>query len=56
MGAVLLLSGCKRSKLAEKYHPAKLDSTEVKGIMRVTLDAQAAERIGLETATVREEQ
>jgi len=54
-GAMLLLSGCKQDQVAEKYHPATIDSTDVKGIMRVTLDARAAERIGLETAQVREE-
>jgi len=55
IGGVLLLSGCQRASLAEKPHPARIDSTDVKGIMRVTLDARAAERIGLETAPVREE-
>ena len=55
-GAILLLSGCKQDQVAEKYHPATLDSTEVKGIMRVTLDARAVDRIGLETTPVREEQ
>ena len=54
-GAILLLSGCKEDKVAEKYHPATIDSTDVKGIMKVTLDARAADRIGLETAQVREE-
>jgi hypothetical protein len=53
-GAVLLVSGCRRDQVAEKYHPATLDSTEVAGIMRVTLDARAAERIGLKTAAVEE--
>ncbi len=55
IGAVLTVSGCKQDSVAEKYHPATLDSTEVKGIMRVTLDARAAERIGLATGEVREE-
>ncbi len=55
IGAVLTVSGCKQDSVAEKYHPARLDSTEVKGIMRVTLDARAAERIGLATGEVREE-
>lgn len=56
MGAVLALTGCRNDKLAEAYHPAKLDSTDVKGIMKVTLDARAAERIGLETGEVTEQQ
>lgn len=55
LGAILALAGCKQDTVAEKYHPAKLDSTEVKGIMKVTLDAKAAERIGLETAELAEE-
>ena len=55
IGAVLALSSCREDKVAEKYHPATLDSTEVKGIMRVTLDAKAAERIGLQTASITEE-
>jgi hypothetical protein len=54
IGGVLLLSGCKTEKMAEKYHPAKIDSTEVAGIMQVTLDARAAERIGLMTAPMGE--
>jgi hypothetical protein len=41
--------------VAEKYHPAKVEDTDQKGIKRVTLDARAAERIGLETTPVREE-
>ncbi len=53
--AALMLAGCKQDSVAEKYHPAKLDSTEVKGIMKVTLDARAAERIGLETTELTEE-
>ena len=55
IGSLLLLSGCKQDKIAEKHHPAKIDSTEVQGIMRVTLEPRAAERIGLQTAPVREE-
>jgi hypothetical protein len=55
IGATLALSSCKTDQVAEKYHPAKLDSTDVKGIMRVTLDAKAAERIGLQTTAITEE-
>jgi hypothetical protein len=55
IGVALSLAGCKNDTVAEKYHPAKLDSTEVKGIMRVTLDQQAADRIGLQTASITEE-
>jgi hypothetical protein len=55
IGAVLALASCKTESIAEKYHPAKLDSTDVKGIMRVTLDEKAAERIGLQTVAITEE-
>ena len=55
IGSLLLLSGCKQDQIAQKHHPAKVDSTDVKGIMRVTLEPRAAERIGLQTAPVREE-
>ena len=55
IGMALALASCKQESVAEKYHPAKIDSTDVKGIMRVTLDQQAADRIGLQTAAVTEE-
>ena len=55
IGAALLASGCQRAAIAQKHSPAKVDSTEVKGIMKVTLDSKAAERIGLETAEIIEE-
>jgi hypothetical protein len=54
IGMALALTSCRQDTVAEKYHPAKLDSTEVKGIMRVTLDQQAAHRIGLETGPITE--
>ncbi|HKQ56856.1 MAG TPA: hypothetical protein VJY35_03220 [Candidatus Eisenbacteria bacterium] len=56
VGSLALLTGCKEDKVAEKYHPAKLEDTAEKGISRVILEARAAERIGLRTAQVREEQ
>jgi hypothetical protein len=52
IGAALALASCRSDKAATVHHPAKLDSTEVKGIMRVTLEPRAAERIGLQTAEV----
>jgi hypothetical protein len=52
----LPLSGCKEKPAAKKEHPAKLEESGVKGIMKVTLTARAAERIGLQTTQVREEQ
>ena len=56
VGSLVLLAGCKEDKVAEKYHPAKLEDSDTKGIMRVILDARAAERIGVKTAEVREQQ
>lgn len=52
----LPLVGCKKDQVAEKHHPAKLEESGEKGIMKVILEARAAERIGLETQPVREEQ
>jgi hypothetical protein len=52
----LPLTGCKKDSVAEKYHPATVEESGQKGIMKVTLDARAAERIGLETAPIRQEQ
>ena len=56
MGAALMASGCHNTTVAEKHNPAKVDTTEVKGIMRVTLEKRAAERIGLQTVAVRDEE
>jgi len=55
IGAVLVLSGCKQDKIEEKHHPAKLEESGQEGIMKVTLEARAAERIGIQTAPVLEE-
>ena len=55
LGTALLGSGCKVDKVEEKHHPAKVEETDQKGIMRVTLEPRAAERIGLQTAQVLEE-
>ena len=55
LGAVLLVSGCKQDKIEEKYHPAKLEESGEKGIMRVILEPKAAERIGLQTAQIVEQ-
>lgn len=55
IGVVLVVSGCKQDKVAEKHHPAKIEEDDQKGIVRVTLDARAAERIGITTAPVAEE-
>ena len=55
LGAAVLVGGCKDESTASKYHPAKIEETDQKGINRVTLDARAAERIGLQTAAISEE-
>jgi hypothetical protein len=55
IGAALFLSSCKTEHVAKSHNPAKVDSTDVKGIMKVTLEPRAAERIGLATAPVAEE-
>lgn len=51
----LPLAGCKDVKVAEKVHPATLEESGEKGIMKVRLTEMAAARIGLETTQVREE-
>jgi len=55
IGAVLVLMGCKQDTIEEKHHPAKLEESGTEGIMKVTLEARAAERIGIQTAPVLEE-
>ena len=55
IGAVLVLSGCKQDKVEEKHHPAKLEESGQEGIMKVTLEARAAERIGIQTTPIVEE-
>lgn len=55
LGSVLLVTGCKRDKIEEKHHPAKLEETDQKGIMRVILEPKAVERIGLQTAQITEQ-
>jgi hypothetical protein len=56
IGTVLLVSGCKRDNVAARHEPVKIEETDEKGIMRVTLEARAAERIGVQTTRVSEEQ
>jgi hypothetical protein len=55
LGSLLMVSGCRNGDQAPKYHPATVEETDQEGIKKVTLDARAAERIGLETAPIREE-
>jgi len=45
IGAVLLVSGCKVDKVADKHHPAKVEETDQKGILRVTLEPRAAGKL-----------
>lgn len=55
IGAMLVLSGCKQDRIEEKHHPATLTESGQEGIMKVTLEPRAIERIGIQTASVREE-
>jgi len=55
LGTIIMVSGCNREQVAEKYHPAKLEETSDKDIMKVTLEPKAAERIGLKTVALSEE-
>ncbi len=55
MGAALLTSGCRSDSVVARHEPVKIEETDQKGIMRVTLEAKAAERLGIETARVSEE-
>ena len=54
VGTLVVVSGCNREQVAEKYHPAKTEETDQKGILKITLEPRAAERIGLETAPLAE--
>lgn len=53
--AAMSLAGCRQEQVAEVHHPATLEESGVEGIMKVRLTPRAAERIGIETAPVREE-
>jgi len=55
IGVALAVSGCKSDKVTEVHHPAKLVESGTEGIMQVVLEAQALERIGLQTTQVRQE-
>jgi hypothetical protein len=55
VGALVAVSGCNREQVAEKHHPAKTEETDQKGILKITLEPRAAERIGLETVALSEE-
>lgn len=52
LGTVLLVSSCKQDKVEEKHHPARVEESGQEGIMKVTLERRAAERIGLQTAAI----
>jgi hypothetical protein len=51
---VVLLAGCRAVEAPDvsSYEPASVDPIEGSGLARVTLTEDAAQRIGLETATV----
>jgi len=53
--AGFVLAGCGTKKSTEKPHPATVEETSTKGIMRVTLEPKAVERVGIEMVVVREE-
>ena len=55
LGTVLVATGCRSESPAARHEPVKIEETDTKGIMRVTLEARAAERLGIETARVSEE-
>src|SRR5512145_2517589 len=57
MVCVLPLAACSQhdSHAAHTDHPAQVDKIEGSELSRVTLTEKAAERIGLETASVREQ-
>lgn len=52
---VLVLGGCRTTRVAEVHHPATLVETGQDGIMKVVLEEQALARLGLVTAPVAEE-
>ena len=56
--SVLPLAACSQhdSQAAHGDHPAQVDKIEGSELSRVTLTEKAAERIGLETASVREQE
>lgn len=53
--AIALLSGCQEHEVVQQSHPATLEQTDQKGIMRVILTERAVERVGIQTASVLEE-
>lgn len=55
LGTALMAAGCRSDSPVARHEPVKLEETDQKGIMRVTLEAKAAERLGIETARVSEE-
>ena len=53
--ALALLTGCHETKVVEQDHPATLEESDQKGIMKIRLTEKAAERTGIQTTQVREE-
>jgi hypothetical protein len=54
--AGVLLAGCGSETVEAKSPPAVIEATEIEGINKVTLTEKAAERLDIQTDTVREEQ
>jgi hypothetical protein len=52
IGAVLVLAGCKSDNVTEVHHPAKLEESGMEGILKVTLEEKAVDRIGIQTTQV----
>ena len=55
LATAVAVTGCKKDKVAQVHHPAKLEESGKDGIMKVRLEAKAAERLGIQTAPVRQE-
>lgn len=55
LAAAVAVTGCRGNKVAEVHHPAKLEESGKEGIMKIRLEAKAAERLGIQTAPVRQE-
>ncbi len=55
LGMAIMATGCKSEAPVARHEPLKIEETSEKGIMKLTLEARAAERLGIETARVSEE-
>ena len=55
IGAAVLISSCRQDLVAHSHNPVQIDSTAVKGIMKLTLEDRAVTRLGLATRPVTEQ-